>query len=96
MSESHTAIPMNRSSLAVTADVDTPSKPGIAPDQSAEKSWSKFIEGFKWAVSYPAMLGMFLIGRVFCQGRVFVVNPDVWWQTACCGSGGTSGLETDL
>ena len=26
------------------------------------------------------MLGMFLIGRVFYEGRGFVVDPDVWWH----------------
>ena len=30
--------------------------------------------------SFPAMLGTFLVGRVFVQARAFVVDPDVWWH----------------
>jgi hypothetical protein len=30
--------------------------------------------------SFPAMLGMALVGRVFCEARVFFVDPDLWWH----------------
>jgi hypothetical protein len=33
-----------------------------------------------WAVSFPAMLGTFLIARVFVEGRAFFVDPDLWWH----------------
>jgi hypothetical protein len=33
-----------------------------------------------WIFSFPAMLGTFLVGRVFVQARAFVVDPDVWWH----------------
>jgi hypothetical protein len=34
----------------------------------------------RWAFSFPAMLAMFLVGRVFYEGRGFVVDPDLWWH----------------
>jgi hypothetical protein len=30
--------------------------------------------------SFPAMLATFLVGRVFYEGRQFVVDPDLWWH----------------
>jgi hypothetical protein len=38
------------------------------------------IEVVQWICSFPAMLGAFLIGRVFYQARMFFVDPDVWWH----------------
>jgi hypothetical protein len=32
------------------------------------------------AVSFPAMLGMLLVGAVFVAGSVFSVDPDLWWH----------------
>ena len=34
----------------------------------------------RWAFSFPAMLATFLVGRVFYEGRVFAVDPDLWWH----------------
>ena len=65
--------------MEVTADVTAPAKQVDTPKQITG-SPSKFVEGLKWAISFPAMLGMFLIGRVFYEGRGFVVDPDVWWH----------------
>jgi len=71
MTQRQAAIPMNRSTVDLPAETD--------PLRS-QKSSSKFVEGLKWAVSFPAMLGMFLLGRVFYEGRGFAVDPDVWWH----------------
>src|ERR1700687_707583 len=30
--------------------------------------------------SFPAMLGVCLMGRVFYQARTFFVDPDLWWH----------------
>src|SRR5580704_7904800 len=30
--------------------------------------------------SFPAMLGMALVGRVFYEARAFFVDPDLWWH----------------
>src|SRR6266436_837067 len=79
MTQPHTTVPLDRSALDVTADVTAPAKQVDTPKHSTE-STSKLVEGLKWAISFPAMLGMFLIGRVFYEGRGFVVDPDVWWH----------------
>jgi hypothetical protein len=33
-----------------------------------------------WVFSFPAMLATLLAGRVFYEGRQFVVDPDLWWH----------------
>lgn len=30
--------------------------------------------------SFPAMLGTFVVGRVFYEARAFFVDPDLWWH----------------
>ena len=30
--------------------------------------------------SFPAMMGIFLVGRVFFEARGFFVDPDLWWH----------------
>ena len=32
------------------------------------------------AISFPAMLGMLLVGAVFVIERAFRVDPDLWWH----------------
>ena len=32
------------------------------------------------AISFPAMLGAFLVGAVFVGARTFSVDPDLWWH----------------
>ncbi|HKF52524.1 MAG TPA: hypothetical protein VKB26_09445 [Candidatus Acidoferrales bacterium] len=39
-----------------------------------------FASRLLWLVSFPAMLGVFLVGRVFASMRVFFVDPDLWWH----------------
>ena len=34
----------------------------------------------KLIVSFPVMLGTFLIGATFYDGRAFTVDPDIWWH----------------
>jgi hypothetical protein len=70
---------LSRASAEVPVDVDLPAQPAI-PANKAARSTSKLLEALKWAVSFPAMLGAFLIGRVFCATRDFGVDPDVWWH----------------
>jgi hypothetical protein len=38
------------------------------------------IEWLRWVFSFPAMLGVALAGRVFCDVRAFFVDPDLWWH----------------
>jgi len=35
---------------------------------------------FKRIASFPAMLGMLLVGAVYIAGRAFAVDPDLWWH----------------
>jgi hypothetical protein len=35
---------------------------------------------FQRVFSFPAMLGTFLVGRVFFEARAFFVDPDLWWH----------------
>jgi len=39
-----------------------------------------WLDVLKFAVSFPAMLGMLLVGRIFYEGRGFGVDPDMWWH----------------
>jgi len=34
----------------------------------------------RWVISFPGMLGALLVGGVFWSGRVFKVDPDLWWH----------------
>ncbi|HEV3482792.1 MAG TPA: hypothetical protein VGR97_10750 [Candidatus Acidoferrales bacterium] len=43
---------------------------------SASRVW----EILKLIFSFPAMLGTFLVGATFYDGRTFAVDPDVWWH----------------
>jgi hypothetical protein len=79
MTQPLTTVPLNRSAVDATADIIAAATQVATPKLTAEPS-SKFVEGLKWLVSFPAMLGMLLIGRVFYEGRGFVVDPDVWWH----------------
>ena len=51
---------------------------GAASAQLRESA--KWLEAVKWMFSFPAMLGTFLVGRVFYEARGFFVDPDVWWH----------------
>jgi hypothetical protein len=58
---------------------------GSASDTAVGASWvtsnaRRVGTLLRWAVSFPAMLGTFLIGAVFYLGRGFRVDPDLWWH----------------
>jgi hypothetical protein len=54
----------------------------LTPRADAQTTPGRFrlLDVLKWAFSFPAMLGTFLIGRVFYEGRGFTVDPDMWWH----------------
>jgi hypothetical protein len=60
---------------------DSPALPATtsAALERADRS-AVVLESFKWIVSFPAMLGTFLVGWVFSATRIFYVDPDVWWH----------------
>jgi hypothetical protein len=41
---------------------------------------SRVLEMLKWMFSFPAMLGTLLVGTTFYAGRLFTVDPDMWWH----------------
>jgi hypothetical protein len=47
--------------------------------RSMERSFAPAVL-LKWIFSFPAMLGAVLVGRVFYEGRAFLVDPDLWWH----------------
>ena len=91
MSEQRTAFPLNRalaelpadSVSSVAIDVSNPIDiPTEDPSRSAKASnlVVKLLDAVKWAFSFPVMLAMILIGRIFWDGRGFSVDPDLWWH----------------
>jgi hypothetical protein len=61
-------------SEAATAEIASRSRTELYP-------WlSKTLDRLKWAISFPAMLATFIIGRVFIEARSFSVDPDLWWH----------------
>ena len=79
MSDQPPAIPLNRAFTEVSVEVQPPAL-SDAPANQAARAASKLVEYAKLAISFPAMLGVILIGRVFYEGRGFIVDPDVWWH----------------
>jgi len=47
---------------------------------STSVAWSNTNSVLQKIFSFPAMLGVFLVGRVFYEARAFVVDPDLWWH----------------
>lgn len=70
MSESGYAIQPNQASV-VAGEV-------ALPRSGAETQ--PFASRLLWLVSFPAMLGAFLVLRVFYSMRAFFVDPDLWWH----------------
>jgi hypothetical protein len=65
------------------AGVDLPPEAPAAaasPTASPAVGSLSWLELLKWAVSFPAMLAMLLVGRVFYEGRAFNIDPDMWWH----------------
>jgi hypothetical protein len=82
MSESNLSIPAGaeldsaNSKLApgeARADVVVTGRALLSPSSRAK-------DMLKWAFSFPAMLGTFLVGKMFYSGRMFFVDPDLWWH----------------
>jgi hypothetical protein len=79
MTEPQTLIPISRSAVDGPLGVAIPLSGEVSTQQALTFS-SKLLDALKWAVSFPSMLGVLLLGRVFCAAREFVVDPDVWWH----------------
>ena len=82
MSESGFAITGGSGSSRLPLDLGLPGEalgPQTAEGKLARKplAWTELLQ---WAFSFPAMLGALLVGVVFVVGRLFIVDPDVWWH----------------
>ncbi len=82
MSESHIAIRpgagVDGMPIPAAPKDSTPNCVVAAPGVTA--SATRFGSLLRWVFSFPAMLGTFLAGRVFFEGRAFLVDPDSWWH----------------
>jgi hypothetical protein len=82
MNEQGFAIEMNTSAVQTQLGTQFPQDgftlAAARPDAEARSFHG--IQLLKWAVSFPAMLAASLVGRVFYQGRSFVIDPDLWWH----------------
>jgi hypothetical protein len=81
MSEQKTALTMNRASAELCGnppDIDLQKNRSAAINPASPLA--KLLEGAKRVFSFPAMLAMALVGRVFYEARNFFVDPDLWWH----------------
>jgi len=77
------ALPVPPTEPAGTAGVDLSREAPTAaasPTASSAVGSLTWLELLKWAVSFPAMLGMLLVGRIFYEARGFGIDPDMWWH----------------
>src|SRR5579863_2095320 len=72
MSEANTNIPASAELQRFSAAPST-----VAPTSVALRSAKPMVQAI---FSFPAMLGIFLVGRVFYEARDFAVDPDLWWH----------------
>jgi len=81
MSEQNIALPIGVPVQGQTsASAPSPASGPPGPTAAVPATMLTPLELLKWAVSFPAMLGMLIVGRVFYEGRGFPVDPDVWWH----------------
>lgn len=52
----------------------------IAVPRAGSATTGRLADLLRRAVSFPAMLGMLLVGAVFIAGSTFSVDPDLWWH----------------
>jgi hypothetical protein len=82
MSESGYAIPPNTTGGELTPHA-APASAISGADVSLPRAAAHarpFASRLLWLVSFPAMLGAFLVIRVFTSMRAFFVDPDLWWH----------------
>src|SRR5580658_4930510 len=67
---------MHGSQIASQSTVEMPTPNSV----SSSARWSDAASVLQRIFSFPAMLGVVLVGRVFYEARQFVVDPDLWWH----------------
>ena len=80
MNQDRTAFPLDGLTAELPNGTSLPEHAKSLAPSAPTSAITKWMEVLKWAFCFPAMLGAFLVGRVFYEGRGFVVDPDVWWH----------------
>ena len=79
MSEQDIALPgMSGEGRRVPAVMRAPANGAALPGVTARTN--PLTSRLLWLVSFPTMLGAFLVARIFASGRAFFVDPDLWWH----------------
>lgn len=60
-----------------TADLPVDLAAGVARDSAEANRLANLL---RMVFSFPAMLGTLLVGATFIAGRMFAVDPDLWWH----------------
>ena len=77
MDEADSSLSPSNDSVEITA---RPNAVGAPASVATPQAAALLLAGLKWVFSFPAMLGMILVGAVFYGCRSFFVDPDVWWH----------------
>ena len=81
MSEQNIGMPgLGGEGLPISGETKTPGVgAAVLRARWASSSWRVW-EILRLIFSFPAMLGTFLVGATFYDGRLFTVDPDMWWH----------------
>jgi hypothetical protein len=82
MSESHIALcgDSGAKGAAIPVPAEACALAAVLAPPAIATSGTESVSLLKRLVSFPAMLGTMLIGAVFITGRMFAVDPDLWWH----------------
>lgn len=81
MSEQNIGMPALRGEVLPIPDrAEAPSADAAILGARWVSSASRVWDILKLIFSFPAMLGTFLVGAIFYDGRLFTVDPDMWWH----------------
>jgi hypothetical protein len=69
---------MSESEIVIAPSGSVGSAPAVVAAPAGSSAAA--IESLKWVFSFPVMLGVALVGRVFYDLRPFFVDPDLWWH----------------
>jgi hypothetical protein len=82
MSESDFALKLNCPTDQLQRSAVPPYQPRVEalPLNAIPAAFSAPLDLLKWAVSFPAMLAVVLVGFASFGSHQFVLDPDVWWH----------------
>lgn len=80
MSEQNATIPGIGRTPRIPVRAEDAASGAATPRLASVRGQSRALEALKWVFSFPVMLGTFLVGLTFCDGRLFTVDPDLWWH----------------